>query len=332
MSVERFAAATTGFGFGPKGRKRMKRLAIIALLSIAAGTGWSQKLSQTTVFAKHPQAQFEVDGKLYSGLATFTWPEGSTHYLRFLITDELIETGVPTQYLNGRTTRLIFQGWRDDAGVNVPSSGLTAVIQANAAITQYEAVVTVEYLVKLVYFDAGPNPSDGCGALTDTAPANVGPGVVFINNVCYAGSADIWLAPGQYPLLAFPYPGWAFRGWGINNAAANAYVPTLVVQAPVNLTPYFEPAKRVSFLTEPIGLHVLVDRGEIPTPTTVPCEWWEALPVTLPEGSTPLCIGEFDWGMGEHHVLGAPSPQTDNYDRHWVFDGFSNGLGANAGE
>ena len=124
----------------------MKRLAIIALLSIAAGTGWSQKLSQTTVFAKHPQAQFEVDGKLYSGLATFTWPEGSTHYLRFLITDELIETGVPTQYLNGRTTRLIFQGWRDDAGVNVPSSGLTAVIQANAAITQYEAVVTVEYL------------------------------------------------------------------------------------------------------------------------------------------------------------------------------------------
>ncbi|MBC7293066.1 MAG: hypothetical protein H5T84_02970, partial [Thermoleophilia bacterium] len=85
-------------------------------------------------------------------------------------------------------------------------------------------------------------------------------------------------------------------------------------------------AKRVRFLTDPLGLNVLVDRTVLPTPKSLPCDTQQQLPVPPPPGVEPLCVGEVDWALGSKHTIGAPSPQYDAYGRLWVFKSFSNGM------
>ena len=84
----------------------------------------------------------------------------------------------------------------------------------------------------------------------------------------------------------------------------------------------FVPAKRVSFLTSPLGLQVLVDHTPVPTRTVadVPnCPNNETLPVIVQLGFPSLCFGDFDFVPGSTHFISGVTPQMDNTGNWWVF-------------
>ncbi len=84
----------------------------------------------------------------------------------------------------------------------------------------------------------------------------------------------------------------------------------------------FVPAKRVSFLTPPLGLQVLVDHTPVPTRTVadVPnCPNNETLPVAVQLGFPALCFGDFDFAPGSTHFISGVTPQMDNAGNWWVF-------------
>ena len=113
----------------------MKRLALVALVLLASTNLWAQaEISQTTVDGGHPMAQFEVDGKTYVGAATFTWPEGSAHFIRFLITDPLSNDKL--QSLHNGTIGLIFGGWQSSPSSLTNGSGSTLAFLATPEFTR----------------------------------------------------------------------------------------------------------------------------------------------------------------------------------------------------
>ena len=127
-----------------------------------------------------------------------------------------------------------------------------------------------------------------------------------------------------------------FYGFVVNGLTP-AYLSTVNVTTPINIMPEFSVAKRVDFLTNPLGLQVLVDGGAINTPRRpagvhgVTCAPdYSRLPPNAPAGFTPLCFGQFDFLPGSVHHIGAPTPQHDNAGNYWVFSSFNNGLGQNA--
>ena len=103
--------------------------------------------------------------------------------------------------------------------------------------------------------------------------------------------------------------------------------------ARLTIGPQFSPGKRVHFLTSPLGLKVLVDHTTVPTRTiadVTTCPF-NQLQQTLPQLGVPaLCFGDFDFAPGSTHVISGVSPQIDVTGKWWVFDSFSNGMGANA--
>ena len=105
------------------------------------------------------------------------------------------------------------------------------------------------------------------------------------------------------------------------------------MNGPLNITPIFVSAKRVSFLTSPLGLQVLVDHTPVPTRTVadVPnCPNNETLPVTAQLGFPALCVGDFDFAPGSTHFLSGVTPQQDSTGNCWVFSAWSNGLAQNS--
>lgn len=304
----------------------MKRLAILALFLLASGCLWAQApITQTTIVADHPLAGFQVDGESYVGQATFTWPENSVHFLRFIVTEEV--AGENVQRIHGDTVRLYFQGW-EATGADVPNlSEPRQMIVATPQITRYRAVLSVKYLTRLRFYDSPGDPKEGCASPAMEPPKGNGPGIVFIAGECFASSADLWLEAGIYQLLAYAYPGHAFIGWNLNEMGTNSFLRTVTISAPTIIRPEFRPAKRIKFITEPRGLKLLIDRTLTPTPKYDPCEDWQVMPVSPPPGVAPLCPGEVDWAVGSRHVIGAEAWQDDGFGSLWVFDGFSNGAG-----
>ncbi len=300
-----------------------------ALLLVAPA--WAeQRIVTTTITTEPPGASFKVDGTIFRGPSNFSWPEGSKHLLEF----HLRRDGY--QYEDHELSRFTFGGWSESSGKLVTGASPLLTITADAGIREYKAQVYAEHRVFVVFYgevSETPTWEDSppvCGTPGDIPPAEFRPGVVWVNGQCYWNSVRIWLPHGSYILNAFPYPGFVFKGWVIDASLAGSYLRSVDVRGPMSVRATFAPARRVKFLTQPRGLQVMVDGAPVGTPEFPPCEENLLLPVTTPRGVPPLCIGEFDWGLGEVHGIGAPSPQRDRGARQWVFDGWTRGMAPNA--
>ena len=231
----------------------------------------------TRISATASDALFRVDGQPYRGAAMFSWPAGSKHTLEI----------DPMQFTNASTKgRYTFQHWSTPTGASASPSNLL-VISADPAVGWYNADLTTEYALTLVFFQC---PDDGCSY----------PGTIWINQVAYRESADVWLAAGSTAsLAAAPNPGFIFAGWWQGSGQPSSYSFTLT--APLTLYPRFAPARQVQLSTSPDGLQLLVDRALVTAPLM------------------------FDWGADTAHTLAPVSPQFDQHGRQWVFRAWSDG-------
>ncbi len=288
------------------------------------------------VFTEPSGARFSVDGGIYTSAATFQWPAGSKHLVRFIqdavpgVTQTLDNlppgTFVPVQASPDGANLYTFSGFTDATGFLVPGTDPNQIVTADASVPYLKIKALLSYRVLLNFFEqSAPATSPSCGA-PGSPPGQVLPGLVYINSTCYWNSAILYYPAGStLQLNAFPYPGFVFMGWSSNLGPTSGYLRTYVLTGPVTLVPLFQPAKRVRFETAPLGLQVLVDRTPAPTlssedPST-PCPHNEGLPVTVPSNVPALCRGDFDFAPGSAHLVGAPSPQYDLNGN--IFDGLS---------
>jgi uncharacterized protein (TIGR03437 family) len=279
-----------------------------------------------------------VDGQVYTQAVTLNWPAGSEHLLVFLtdppLPGQTASTSVQTS--TDGSTKYVFNGWVDNAGLLVPTADPVQTITANRAVTTLTATLQVSYRIQLDFF-ASPDATLPltCGA-PGAIPAGVfRPGVVFLGNLCYWASANVFVqANSQLAMNAFPYPGFVFIGWSLNSGPLTSYLTGVTVNGPITIAPQFAPGKRVHFLTNPLGLNVLIDHTPVPTRTDPnvngPCPFNEQEPIFPQTGFPPTCFGDFDFAPGSTHVISGVSPQVDNYGNYWVFGSWSNGTGPNA--
>jgi len=303
----------------------MNRLALIAFILTSSTAVWSQQTAatgQVSVSTVPAVARFAVDGTIYTGAASFFWPAGSKHTLQFLT-----DSGQIYQSSPDRTAEYGFGGWKDNAGLLSLGNDPVQVVTADPRITSFTASLTIAYLVNLNFFTPPDNLPPVCPGTS--IPSDVfRPGVVFINGVCYWSSASLYLS-GSVILNAVPFPGFVFLGYQTSQSST-AYLTSLTITGPTSIWPIFSPAKRVTFMTNPPGLNVLIDHTVTPTRSgTGPCQS-QALPVAAPATMTPLCFGDFDFAPGSTHTIAGVSPQYDLYGKSWVFDSWSNGAPQNS--
>ena len=315
----------------------MKRLALylFPILGVSSLMGQAPSSGQITISTQPAVARFYVDGQLYIGSASFIWPAGSKHILQF-VTDTL-PSGQSTVFqtsLDG-TTQFGFGGWKDNSGFLTPSTDPVQTITADPRVTSITTTLAVLYKVSLNYFnsdDLSAPPS--CGSPGAIPAGQFRPGLVYLGASCFWSSTTFYAPAGALTINAIPYPGFVFMGWSVNLGQPNAYIRSVNINGPLSITPQFSPAKRVTFLTSPLGLQVLVDRTTAPTrrmaPSVGPCPENETLPPAPPAGVLPLCYGDFDFAPGSTHVISGASPQLDQVGKWWVFDSWSNGGGQNA--
>jgi uncharacterized protein (TIGR03437 family) len=318
---------------------RTKRLLLLVLL---AGVGaWAQSISAVKISTNPSGPNFAVDGQVYNSPQVFTWPTGSKHIVEFLVAiDPITRAPLPYQTSVGDNTRYYFGAWTDNSALLGPGSSPVQTVTASPALTSLTATVNVQYRVHINFDNGNGIGNTAClGAPGNPPKKGLFPGVVYFDNQCVGDIADFYVTAGVHALNAFPYPGFVFLGWVINGGP-NTYMITYNVTTPIQITPLWEPAKRVEFLTNPPGLSVLVDRTPIPTsgnPQYPPtpgsyganCTTASYLPPLASAGFTPLCAGDFDFVPGSKHAVGAPSPQADKLGYLWVFTGFANGLKQN---
>jgi len=316
----------------------MNRLSLLFLLSLGGLCLQGQTSSTITISTNPSGARFQVDGSTYNAPVTFAWPTGSEHYVVFITNAPLSgQTGNPVQTSLDGGTEYLFNGWEDNNTLVEPSTATTQIVTANPAITTFTASVTVAYRVQLTYFTPINNvtqTSSGCAAPGAIPAGEPSPGVVYIGSLCFWSSAvGYFPAASSQVLNAYPYPGHAFTGWIINGNSSTSYLDSLVVNGPQAVAPMFVPAKRVSFLTQPLGLEVLVDHTPAPTRTMadVPsCPNNETIPVAVQLGFPALCYGDFDFAPGSTHFISGVTPQMDSAGHWWIFSAWSNGQAQNS--
>ncbi|MBI4876787.1 MAG: hypothetical protein HY822_19290 [Acidobacteria bacterium] len=264
----------------------MNRWVTIAGIALGTLPLWAQdRIVGTRVSTEPAGAQFYVDGKAYLSAQIFLWPKGSKHVLS-------VEPAV--QDFTRAGWRYSFANWSDSTGL-LTASTPTIAVTASPEITWIKAATTVTYEVKVLLADCAPGAA--CNA----------PGTVSVAGTPFDRSGSLYLSPGSaITLAAFPKPGFVFAGWQLGTGMSDAFVASFILTGPASVQPRFEPAKQVTLLTSPPGLHVLADRQPLLTPVTV------------------------DWGQDTRHVLGAPSPQDDSSGRAWVFDSWEHGGGQNS--
>src|SRR5271154_6414437 len=319
----------------------MKRNNWLILISLLGLGGLSAQSLSTITIGANPTTNsgpiFIVDGTSYIAPQVFTWPTGSKHIVQFPLAVAPDGSALTYQSAANNNIRFAFNGWTENTTLLSPTSSTVQTITADPSITSFFVNVSINYLVYINFGTISAN--NACsGAPTSPAPASgFLDGIVYLDGVCYGNTTGVYVTPGSHNLNAFPYPGWVFYGYMINGQTA-AYLTTINVTTPITVIPEFSIAKRVDFLTNPLGLQVLVDGGTINTPSPplagvdgVTCAPdYSRLPPGAPAGFTPLCYGQFDFLPGSVHRIGAPTPQQDSASNYWVFSGFSNGLGQNA--
>ena len=317
----------------------MNRLPLFVLLAATGLSLRAQSFSSITIQTVPSGPIFYVDGQAYTGPATLVWPAGSKHVLSFKF-DSLPGTN-PTsaniQYSPDGGTQYVFNGWVDNAGLLIPTTDPVQTITADPRITTLTAKLAIAYRVRVSFFDPGTLDSQtpiACGSPGLNPGNQTLPGVVFIGNTCYASTTSLYFPAGSVVKLnAIPYPGFVFTGWLFNSGPLDTYLTSLTVNSPVTLVPVFAAGKRVHFLTQPVGMNVLVDHSVVPTRTfadvtTCPSNEYEG--VASQFGIPAMCFGDFDFADGSKHIIGAPSPQLDGKGHWWVFNSFTNGMAANS--
>jgi len=263
-----------------------------------------------------------VDGQTYIQPTTFVWPAGSKHLLVF-VADTLLpnQAGGAVQTSANGTVQYVFGGWVDNTGLLLPSSDPIQTITADPRVTSMNAV------------SVSP---PACGSPGVIPEGQLRTGVVFLGSQCFWNTATVFVpANSTLTLNAIPYPGFVFLGWVPNLGEGNSYLTSIKVKSSLTITPLFAPGKRVHFMSTPLGMQVLVDRTITPT-RRAPldliglCPSNESLPISPLTGFPPLCLGDFDFAAGSTHVISAVSPQLDATGKVWVFDSFTNGMGANS--
>ena len=285
-------------------------------------------LSTTTISTVPSGARFSVDGQVYDQAVTFAWPAGSKHLLVF-ITDPFLpgqQPNVVVQTSPQLDTQYIFGGWQDNAALTQPSSDPVQTVTADPSITSFTATLTLGYRLQLNYFNAPGALQPTCGAPGAIPAGQFRPGIVFIGSQCYWASTNVFVQAGTAVTLnAYPYPGFVFLGWASNLSSPVAYLTSLVVNGPIILAPRFSPAKRVTFLTNPLQMEVLIDHTTTPT-RRKPGLCDSPQPLVPLTGFPPLCFGDFDFAAGSTHTIAGVSPQRDPAGNWWVFDHWSDGI------
>jgi uncharacterized protein (TIGR03437 family) len=319
----------------------MNRYLLSFVISVVLATPlWCQvgPYTTTTIGTNPDGARFTVDDEPYTSSVVFSWPVGSKHTLVF-ITDPVQEGQTANTTFQTSTdggTVYAFNGWHDNAGLLVPGNDPVQTVTASPAITSIRADVTVSFLLKLNFFTDTSNLPATCGAPGPSSPS-VRPGVVYIAGVCYWSNTTIVVAANStITLNAFPYPGFAFVGWVTSAGSPGPYLSNIIIKGPTTISPQFTLAKRVRFLTSPLGFQVNVDRTSVPTLTDLNasgiCPNNEGGQPLASTGIPQLCWGDFDFLPNTLHVIGAPTPQREQHGKVWVFDSFSDGAGNTYGQ
>lgn len=310
----------------------MNRLFLIPLFLLAGLGLEAQSFTSITVATVPNGAIFSVDGQDYNNATTFVWATGSEHILAFI-------GGTQQQSLDG-LTEWQFQGWVDNAGLLVPTTSAIQTITANPAITRITATLAVSYLVRLNYFAVPAGqlqvpPTCAAPGSSGVIPAGqTRPGVVYVGSTCYWASSNVFIeANTTVSLNAFPYPGYVFLGWDLNGQGISPYLTSITITAPITLIPEFTQGKLVHFLTNPLGLDVLVDHTATATRSdtdVTTCPNNETQPLVPQALFPPLCLGDYYFAPGSVHSIGGVTPQRDTKSNWWVFSNWSNGAAPNS--
>ncbi len=278
---ERSASCQTG---NKDVRPIMTRYGFLFIPVALASLAQAQDQVNMRVFTEPAGAEFYVDGRYYSAPATFLWPVGSKHELKI----------IPAQISRPAGRRYAFTKWVDNTGLFEIGEPVIS-ITANPTLTSMKAVVQLQYEVQLNFFNC---PDGECTGY---------PGRVFVNGTGYKGSAILWSAPNEIlNLAAMPNPGFVFTGWGGILANQASFIATYTITSPAVIAAGFAPGRKVSFVTEPPELEVLVDREPLRTPATL------------------------DLGRDTKHLLAAPAYQYDQWGTLWMLDSFSTGGSQNS--
>lgn len=320
----------------------MKSILRIATLIALAGlvTGDSGRLyaqssiSSVRVSTNPIGGRFMVDGVLYYGAQVFLWPTGSKHTIQF--PQDTNSDGTPAGFQSSPDglTHYGFTQWVLSTGTS-PSQLPDLTLIADPTITSVTMALSVSYRVQL-RFSSFPTAAPVPCVPGSTPQDAFRVGLVMLAGACFGSNADVFLSKGLVPVVAYPFPGYLFQGWATNGGPPISYAGQLNVPGPIELVAMFTQAKRVTFVTSPPGLNVLVDRTTTPTipgyanaqvPGTCPANL--SLPPLPPLTLPALCYGDFDFLPGSSHVIGAPTPQYDLSGNMWVIDSFSNGVAPN---
>lgn len=311
--------------------QRAKWLILFILISCAGA--WAQTISSVEVGTNPIGAAFSVDGVSYLSTQVFLWPEGSKHIINFPYTEGPNGTTLPYQLSSDGLTQFIFGGW-NAGGLQLNSGSNNVTFTASPNVASVIATLTENFAVTVLFPNNPPNGTCATTVGNPLAPGFVD-GAVVVNGVCMVATSTTYAPAGALTLLQWPFPGWVFYGWGINNTFVQGPYNSYNLTGPTTLTPFFSVAKRVHFMTNPPGLNVLVDRAPSQTPTVPSANGATCNPPSnqlgpsAPPGFPVLCIGDFDFLPGSSHTIGANTPQTDQTGNYWVFEGFTNGIGQN---
>ena len=186
----------------------------------------------------------------------------------------------------------VFLGWVDEQG-NVIQGFIDTVTMSSPRA----ASALFDFARKILLATSPP----GLQLLIDRAPITTS--VDPPSYVDWGFNTVHTVAPGN-PQVDRTGNVWAFQSWSDGGAATHAYT-VKPGSTPDVLTATFVPGARVTFMTSPPGLKVLVDGRD---------SWYGAY--------------SFTWGVGETHRFEAAAEQTDAQGRKWTFKGWSNGAAA----
>ena len=282
----------------------MKRVRYVVLALVAVGLAQgADQISATMISTEPSGASFNVDGKEYREPMTFLWPEGTKHLLQLPAFTE-VAPGI----------RYTCTVWSDSKQL-LQNPGASQEIVADPTISYYKGTCQLMYRLQLGLME---RPEEGLIPSCASTPRP--PGLVLINNEgCTDHSAEIWyLAGTTVKLEAQPFLdpndpltydqfGYVFLGWTQEGGTADqSYLTTITINGPLQVPVLFRAGKRLTMVTDPPGLDVLVDRQQVTTPYRV------------------------DWIDGSKHYLGAPAGQEDSAGNPLVFDSWSYGGGQNS--